>query len=112
FRKCARDGSRRGLRLSLPIDQPERPVVDIESAAPPLIGPAERDGAAGSFGKRCPYMHRGEGGLPVDSLSNGVDSRLGEEKRFVSGDVLQAHEIGAQFGLAVQVDVEGADVEE
>ena len=51
-------------------------------------------------------------GLARFAFADAVGARLGEQQRLVAGDVLQAREIGAQLGLAVQVDVERADVEE
>ena len=49
---------------------------------------------------------------PDFAVPDAVRARLGEQQRLVTGDVLKAREIRAQFGLAVQVHVERADVEE
>ena len=57
-------------------------------------------------------MHRGDLGLPGFALANAVGARFGEQQRPLSCDVLQACEVRAQLGLAMQVDVERADVEE
>ncbi len=110
--KCARHGRGNRLRCPLAVDQPERPVLDVESAAPPLVGPGECHRPAGALGERRTNVHRGDGGLPVEPFANAVGAGLGQEQRFVSGDVLQPREIGAQLRLAVQVHVERADVEE
>ncbi len=57
-------------------------------------------------------MHRGDIGLSAFALANAVGARFREQQRLVAGDVLQAREIRAQLRLAVQIDVEGAEVEE
>ena len=54
---------------------------------------------------------RGDRRLPVQPFADAVGARLGEQQRLVAGDVLQPGEVRAQVGLAVQVDVERADVE-
>ena len=49
---------------------------------------------------------------PVSPFADAVGARFGEQQRLLPGDVLQPREVGAQLRLAVQVDVERADVEE
>ncbi len=111
-REGRRPRPRRRLRLALAIDQAELPVVDGVAAAPPLVGPRERDRAAGAFLERRADVHRGDVGLSLFALAHAVGARFGEQQRLVAGDVLQPRQIGAQLRLAMQVDVEGADVEE
>ena len=82
------------------------------AAAPPFVGPGERDRAARAFVERRADVHRRDGGLPVFAFANAVGAGLGQQQRLVAGDVLQPREIRAQLRLAVQVDVERADVEE
>ncbi len=50
-------------------------------------------------------------GLAVGAFADAVGAGFGEQQRPLAGDVLQPREVGAQVGLAVQVDVERADVE-
>jgi hypothetical protein len=108
----ARHDVGRRLGATLPIDQAEGPVVHVEAAAPPLVGPGERDGAARAFLERRPNVHGGDRRLPVLALTDAVGARFGQQQRRVTGDVLQPCQVGAQLGFAMQVDVEGADVEE
>ena len=109
---AAATATRRRLRTALAIDEAERPVVDRMTAAPPFVGPGERDRAARAFLERRADVHRGDRGLARFALANAVGARLGEQQRLVAGDVLQPREVRAQLGLAMQVDVERADVEE
>ena len=57
-------------------------------------------------------MHRSNLALTVFALANAVGARFREQQRLVSGDVLKPRQVRAQFRLSMQVDVEGADVEE
>ena len=101
-----------GFGTPIAIDQPECPVVHRVAAAPPLVGPREGHGAARAFFERGANLHRRDLGLARFAFTDAVGARLGQQQRLVSGDVLQSREVRAQFGLAMQVDVEGADVEE
>ena len=109
-RRSNRSGCR--LHLAIAIDEAEVPVGDRMTAAPPLVGPRERDRAARAFLERDAHVRRRDRGLPVLALANAVRARFREEQRLLSGDVLQPREVGAQIRLVVQVDVERADVEE
>src|SRR5687768_179810 len=82
------------------------------TAAPPLVGPGESDRATRAFFERRADLHRSERRLSIFSFPNAVGPRLGDEQRLVTGNVLKAGQIRAQLVLAMQVDVEGADVEE
>src|SRR5262245_23119875 len=82
------------------------------SAAPPLVRPGEGNRAAGAFGERGPDVHRGELRLPRVPFADAVDARFGDEQRLVAGDVLQPCQVRPKLALAMQVDVEGADIEE
>ena len=82
------------------------------AAAPPFVGPGERDRAARAFFERGADVHRRDVRLARFAFANAVGAGLREQQRFLAGDVLQPREIGAQLGLAMQVDVERADVEE
>ena len=82
------------------------------AAAPPFVGPGERDCAAGALGEGRSKLHRGQLGLPVEALADAVGARFGQQQRQVAGDVLQPRQVAAQLGFVVQVDVERADVEE
>ena len=82
------------------------------AAAPPFVGPRERDRAARAFLERRADVHRRDLGLARFAFANAVGAGLGEQQRLVAGDVLQPREIRAQLRLAVQIDVERADVEE
>ena len=57
-------------------------------------------------------FHDEELGLALLALADRVDAELGEHQRLVLGEVLQPREVAAEVGLAVQVDVEGDEVEE
>ncbi len=57
-------------------------------------------------------MHRRDVRLTFLALADAVGAGLGEQQRLVSGNVLQPREVRAQLGLAVQIHVEGEDVEE
>ena len=105
-----RDG--RGFHAPLAIDEAERPVVHVVAAAPPLVGPREGHRAAGAFFERRAHVHGGNRGLALFAFSNRIGARFGQQQRFVAGDVLQPRQIRAQLGLAVQVHVERAHVEE
>ena len=105
-------GGGRRLQAALAIDQPEFPVFDRMPAAPPLVGPGERDRAAGAFLEGDADVHRRDLGLVRLAFANAVGARFREQQRLLAGDVLQARQVGAQLVLAVQVDVERADVEE
>ena len=108
----ARHGARRRLEAALAIDQAERPVVDVVAAAPPFVGPGERDGAARAFLERGADVHRRDCRLAVFAFADRVGARLGQQQRLVAGDVLQPRQVRAQLGFAMQIDVERADVEE
>ena len=86
--------------------------MDVEPAAPPLVGPRERDRAACAFLERRADVHRRDSRLPILALADAVGASLGEQQRLVASDVLQPCQVRAQIGFAVQVDVERADVEE
>ena len=106
------DGDRRGLRVAVAIDEPERPVVHLVAAAPPIIRPCECHRTARAFLERRADVHRGDVGLPRFALPDAIRAGFGEQQRLVTGDVLEAYEVRPQLGFAVQIDVEGADVEE
>ncbi len=114
-KRCVREHvrNRRRRRFGSPrgIDQAEGPVVHREAAAPPFVGPGERDRARCAFFERGTDVHRGERSLSLGAFANAVHARFGEEERLVSRDVLQAHEVRAQLRLTVQVHVERADIE-
>jgi hypothetical protein len=80
------------------------------AAAPPFVGPREGDGAARAFLERRTQLGGGERAWPVEP-SRMLSAPASASSSGLTGDVLQPGEIGAQVGLAVQVDVEGADVE-
>ena len=103
---------RRQRRFRLPrrVHQAEGPVAHGVPAAPPLVGPGKRDRAARAFGKRRADVARGDARLALEAFAHAVGAGLGEQQRALAGDVLQPREIRAQLGLAVQVDVERADV--
>ena len=82
------------------------------AASPPFIGPGKGDGAAGAFFEGGAQVHRGEPRLALFAFADAVDARFRQQQRLLSGDVLQPCQIGAQILLAVQVDVERADIEE
>ncbi len=109
--KRLRDRGQRRLGVPLGVDQAERPVVHLMAAAPPLVGPREGHGAGRAFGKRRAQVHGGDPRLALEALADAVGPGLGQEQRLLAGHVLQAPEVGAQVGFAVQVDVEGAHVE-
>ena len=54
----------------------------------------------------------GDGGLALLAFADAVGARFGQQQRLVTGDVLQTREVRAQLALAVEIDVERADVEE
>jgi hypothetical protein len=56
-------------------------------------------------------VHRRDVGLTGLALTNAVGAGLGEEQWFVPREVLKAREVRAKRRLAVQIDVERADVE-
>ncbi len=106
-----RHGRQRRLGLPFGVDEPERPVLDLMPAPPPLVGPREGHGAGGALGEGGAQVHRGDCGLAVEPLADAVGAGLGQQQRLGAGHVLQPPQVGAQVGFAVQVDVEGADVE-
>jgi len=57
-------------------------------------------------------VHRRDLGLAAFAFTNAVGARFGEQQRLMAGDVLEARYICAQLRLAMQIDVERADVEE
>jgi hypothetical protein len=107
-----RDRGGRRLGAAISIDEAEVPVVDGMAAAPPLVGPGERDRAARAFLERGPDVHRRDCGLAVFAFADAVGARFREQQRLVPRDVLEARQIRSQLGLPMQVHVEGADVEE
>ena len=107
----AGNGGRGRLQSALAIHEPELPVLDRTSSAPPLVGPGECDRAAGTLLECRADMHGCDRRLSFFALTKAVGARLGEEQRLVAGDVLKAREIRAQLVRAVQIHVEGADVE-
>src|SRR5262245_31589585 len=82
------------------------------AAAPPLVGPRERDRAARALLKCGAHVHRGDVRLSRFAFSNAVGAGLGEQQRLMTGNMLEAREVRAKLGLAMQVDVERAHVEE
>ena len=101
-----------GLRLPVGIHQTEGPVGDLRAAGEPVVGPGEDEGA-GHARLEAGADHPGEQlGLPVGALAQRVDAELGQHERLVLGDVLEPREVAAEVDLAVEVDVEGDEVDE
>ena len=109
-RRC--DGQRRGLQMTIAIDEAELPVDHGMAAAPPLVGPRERNRAGRAFFERGADVHRRDVRLPLLALTKAVGARFRQKQRLLTRNVLQPREVRAKLGLAMQVDVERADVEE
>src|SRR5262249_44293264 len=70
------------------------------------------DRAAGALFERRADVHRGDRRLAVLAFADAVGARFGEQHRLLTGDVLQPRQIRAQLRLAMEIQVERADVEE
>ena len=110
--ECRRHGSGGRLGPALAGDEPERPVVHAVAATPPFVGPAKRDRSAAAFFECDANVGRGDGRLSRVTFADTVRTGFGDEQRLVSSDVLQPRQVRAQLRLTVQVQVEGAHVEE
>jgi hypothetical protein len=81
------------------------------AAAPPFVGPRECDGPAGALGKRRANLKRCQFRLAFDSFANAIGAGFSQQQREMTGHVLQAREISPEVHLAMEVDIEGADIE-
>jgi hypothetical protein len=95
----------------LAIDEAKRPVVDVVPAAPPFIRPGEGDRAARALFEGGADVHRGDLGLAGLALADGVGARFRDQQRLLTGDVLQARQIRAQFRLPMEIDIERVEIE-
>ena len=66
------DGRGRGLQTAIVIDEPELPILDGMTAAPPLVGPRERDRSARAFLEGDADVHRRDLGLVRLAFANAV----------------------------------------
>src|SRR4051794_21340486 len=82
------------------------------AAAPPFVGPSARHCTTRALFERGAHMHRGDRGLPLGAFTDAVGPGFCEQQRLLSGNVLKPGEIRAKLRFAVQVDVEGTNVEE
>ena len=110
--ECPGYGSCGRFRVAGAVDEPEVPVLDIEPATPPLVGPRECHCAAGPFLEGHAQVHRRDRSLALLAFADAVGASLGQQQRPGAGNVLQSRQVGSQVRFAVQVHVEGADVEE
>jgi hypothetical protein len=110
-RECTLHGGERRLGLSPAVDQAEVPVVDVDPAAVPLVGPGEDEGAgaAGRVGRAELTLEHPR--LRALSVPPAVKPELGDQKRSISRDVVEAPEIGLQELVGLEVDVEADQVE-
>src|SRR5206468_11492062 len=82
------------------------------ATAPPFVGPRERDRSARPFLEGSSDVHRGDRGLSRLALADAVRTSLGQQQRLVAGNVLEPCKICPELVGTMQVDVEGANIEE
>ena len=74
----APDRLERLLRLALAVDEPEGPVVDLEAAAVPLVGPGEHERARAAGGERGAHLPVERARLRGLAVPERVEAGLGE----------------------------------
>jgi hypothetical protein len=104
--------SQRRLRSPLPVGEPEVPVLDVVSAAMPLVGPREHERARAAGCERVRQLPPEAVRLLGEPVPGAVEADFREEKRPVSREVLQPSEVRGELLGRLQIDVEGAQVEE
>ena len=77
--ECRRNGSRGQLGMAVLVDYTKGPVVDRATAPPPVVGPCERDGAAGALSERRADMASRDLGLSLVALVKTARSGLREQ---------------------------------
>ena len=102
----------RWLRPPLPVGEPEVPVVDVVSAAVPLVRPREHERARAPGGEGLRQLPAQALGLLLEPVAPAVEPDLCEEKRPVSGEVLQPSEVRRELLGRLQVHVEREQIEE
>ena len=102
----------RRLRAAVAVGEAEVPIVDVEAAAVPLVGPREHEGARAACLERGPDLPVEHLRLHFLAVPPAVQPDLGHHQGPVAGDVLEPRQVGRERPLRLQVDVEGHEVEE
>ena len=104
--------TKRRLRVPITVDQAEGPVLDVVAAREPLVREREDERAGGPHSLGRSQLPGERRRLLLQPLATRVHAEFGEHERPVTGQRVQAVQVPAQIGLAVQVDVEGDEVGE
>ncbi len=102
----------RGLGGAVAPGEAEGPVLDVHTAAVPLVGPGEGERAGHAAGEDAAELRLQAAGLAGLAVAQAVEADLAHEQRAVTGDVVQPGQIGGQPLARFEVDVEADDVEE
>ena len=97
--------------MTVVVDEPEVPVLDVHAPAVPLVGPREdkRPGAAGCVDR--PQLPLEDARLDIDAVASAVEADLGDQQRAVAGDVVEPGEIRLHRLVRFEVDVEADQIE-
>ena len=106
------DGGERSLGPAIAVDQAEVPVVDVESAAVPLVRPREHEDPRRPAGEGAADLPVERAGLRFLAVTSAVEAGLGDDQGPVAADVLEPREIGLELRTGLQEDVEADDVDE
>ena len=99
------------LGSAVTFHQAEGPVHDIHPSTVPLVGPGveNRAGEAPSYdGIEMPADHLG---LLLFRVANRVHAELTHDERLVLGEVLETSQVAFKILPAVQVDIEGQEID-
>src|SRR5204863_8832777 len=88
------------------------PVLDVEAAAMPLVGPREHEHARAAGGKGASDLPVERASLGLLAVAAAVEPRLGDDQRPVAGDVLEAGGVGLELGAGLEEDVETDEIHE
>src|SRR5205085_1011389 len=91
--------------------QTEVPVFDLDTLAPPFVGPGEREHPGAAAGEGSANLPAQRMRLLLLAVSAAVQSHLGEHQRPVPCKVLQAGEVGLEPLSLLEVDVEAEEIE-
>ena len=106
------DRRERRLRRAVAVDEAEVPVVDVEAAAVPLVGPGEDEHARAAGGEGGAHLPVERARLGAFGVAQRVEADLGDEQRAVARDVLEPGQVRLELRARLEVDVEADEVEE
>ena len=101
-------------RLGSPVatGETEVPVLDVEAASVPLVGPAEHEAPRRAGGERGAHLPAQRSGLRRHAVPPTVEPDLRHDQGTVAGEVLKAREIRRQAPRRLEIHVEADQVDE